>query len=120
MKYLFILVLIFPGFLKACEDSALLNEVSIVGVRTAAEEGDGNCQFIMGILLELGYGVPQNIEEAAGWFGYQQSKGTRELKRGLVYYALQEQLFRKIRFLEWPWFYLDHLFQKHIGMNSKF
>lgn len=57
---------VFSNFLSA--EDIWPDNASLVNIRNAAFHGEPNSQLLMGLLLELGCGVPQNFEEAATWY----------------------------------------------------
>ena len=51
--------------------------------RKAAENGDAESQFYLGLLFEHGDGVPQDLEEAARYYSLSGDQGYTEGQRGL-------------------------------------
>lgn len=64
--FLVALACVFVGVLSA--EDAWPDQNSLIKIRHAAAHGEPHSQLLMGILLELGYGVPQNLQEAAIWY----------------------------------------------------
>ncbi|MEN9343999.1 MAG: hypothetical protein RLZZ453_786 [Chlamydiota bacterium] len=49
-------------------EDAWLDETSFNLIEAAASQGEPHLQVLMGFLYELGYGVPQNTDEAIAWY----------------------------------------------------
>jgi TPR repeat protein len=52
-------------------------------LRKAAEQGDAESQFYIGLLFENGDGVPQDLEEAARYYSLSAEQGHTEGQRGV-------------------------------------
>jgi hypothetical protein len=87
--FLIALSLIFPPLLQAQDVG--LNETHITAIQGAAEEGDPRFQLILGILSELGLGLPQDATQAARWYllSAQQGNACAQKRLGLLYFSGQ-------------------------------
>lgn len=67
---LFVIFLIFSPVGVAQEDSA-----SLAALRTAAEQGQADAQYELGILYEFGYNFPDHLVSAYLWYSRAADQG---------------------------------------------
>ncbi len=62
---------------------------ALMEFRVLAEQGDANAQFNLGVMYDMGQGVPQDDTEAVRWYRLAAEQGfdTAQLKLGFMYGA---------------------------------
>ncbi len=65
------------------------NQKTIIACRRLAEQGHSDTQIMLGMLYELGVGIPQDYKEAAKWFllAAEQGDPVAQSTLGWLYFA---------------------------------
>ena len=84
-KYLFVLSLI---LIISCSNSTTLpNNSSGITSKTEtkakAEAGDANAQNLLGVMYDVGFGVPEDDQEAVKWYRKAAAQGSTQAKTQL-------------------------------------
>jgi TPR repeat protein len=69
-RFLFVVLFMVAPLGAAQEDSA-----SLAALRSAAEQGQADAQYELGILYEFGYNFPDHLASAYGWYSRAADQG---------------------------------------------
>ncbi len=83
MKWIATLCTLLFSFLNAHEDSRILHAELASRVLVEAKAGDPSCQFLFGLMLDLGIGLEQDSKEAVHWYLSAAEKGCTGAQRRL-------------------------------------
>ncbi|GEM_PF-6249828 len=69
---------------QANEKMPLLDSTQMSAIRNAAEEGDANCQLILGLIWELGAETYLDLKKATEWYWLSAKQGNARAERRLM------------------------------------